>query len=102
MTNCGPPDRVAKQGVMQSIPNFHDGYVTGIRIRDQAAMVYLRSDEGADFELALERLEVLQMKDFGQGDVISIAVVTTDVPPPAVPTVLVSSRSALGGRRTVS
>lgn len=57
---------------MQSIPHFHDGYVTGIRLRDQAATVYIRQVDGADFELALEGLEVLQMEDFRQGNIISM------------------------------
>ena len=45
--------------MIQSIPNFHDGYVTGLKVREGGATLYLQQVDGADFNLILEDLEAL-------------------------------------------
>ncbi len=57
--------------MIQSIPNFHDGYVTGLKVREGGATIYLRQVDGADFDLILEDLEALQIDDFRQGNIVS-------------------------------
>jgi hypothetical protein len=57
--------------MIQSIPNFHDGYVTGLKVREGGATLYLRQVDGADFNMILEDLEALQIDDFRQGNIIS-------------------------------
>lgn len=67
---------------MQSIPHFHDGNVTGIRLRDQAASIYIYQVDGAEFELALEGLEELQAEDFRDGNIISMVEIISGCAPP--------------------
>jgi hypothetical protein len=62
---------------METIPYFHDGHITGIRLRERAATVYLRQVDGTDFRLDLEGLEALQIEDFREGNIISMAEVVT-------------------------
>jgi hypothetical protein len=56
---------------METIPQFHDGYVMGLRTGDEAATIYLQQVDGSDFDLVLDGLEALQIKDFRQGNIIS-------------------------------
>jgi hypothetical protein len=60
---------------MQSIPDFHDGHLTGIRVREASATLYLRQAGGAEYELVLAGLEVLQADDFRQGNIIFALIV---------------------------
>lgn len=62
---------------MQPTSHFHDGYVTGIRLREEAATIYLRQVSGAEYELLLEGLEALQVEDFREGNIISLVEVVT-------------------------
>ncbi|WP_420381753.1 hypothetical protein [Novosphingobium sp.] len=68
---------------MQPIPRFHDGNVTGLRLRDGAATIYLRDVSGSDFELLLEGLEALHVEDFREGNIILVAEVVTGRAPDA-------------------
>jgi len=62
---------------MKPVPRFHDGYVTGIRLRDGAATIYLREVSGGDYELLLEGLETLHVEDFREGNIILCVEVVT-------------------------
>jgi hypothetical protein len=57
--------------MMQPIPNFHDGYITGLKVREGGATIYLQQVDGTDFDLILDKLEALQIDDFRQGNIIS-------------------------------
>lgn len=45
--------------MIQTIPNFHESYVTRLKVREGGAMLYLQQVNGADFDLILEDLEAL-------------------------------------------
>ena len=56
---------------MNAIPNFHDGYLTGVRLRDKSATIYVQRVDGVNYEIGLVGLEALQAEDFRQGNIIS-------------------------------
>jgi hypothetical protein len=68
---------------METILPFHDGNLTGLRLREGAATLYLRQVGGADYELVLEGLEALHIEDFREGNIISIAEIVTGRTPDA-------------------
>ncbi|WP_295632118.1 hypothetical protein [Novosphingobium sp.] len=68
---------------MEPIPRFHDGYVTGLRLRDEAVTIYLQDVSGSDYELLLEGLEALHVENFREGNVILVAEVVTGRTPDA-------------------
>jgi hypothetical protein len=57
---------------METIPHFHDGNVTGIRVRKDAATIYLQQVDGSEFDLVLDGLEALHIDDFRKGNTISM------------------------------
>ena len=56
---------------METIPHFHDGYLTGVRLREGGATLYLREVDGPEYDLILEGLEALHIEDFRQGNIIA-------------------------------
>ena len=62
---------------METIPDFHDGCLTGLRLREGAATLYLRQVDGSDHDLVLEGLEALHIEDFREGNIISRAEIVT-------------------------
>ncbi|MEO7691726.1 MAG: hypothetical protein ABIS51_20755 [Sphingomonas sp.] len=62
---------------METIPHFHDGYLTGVRLREGAATLYLREVDGPEYELILEGLEALHIEDFREGNIISCVEIVT-------------------------
>jgi hypothetical protein len=63
------------------IPRFHDGLVTGIRVTEKSATLFLRQTNDEEYALDLEGLEVLHMEDFQQSNIIShVEVVTLRAP----------------------
>jgi len=68
---------------MESLPNFHDGFVIGLRLQDGAATIYLRQVSGVEYELLLEGLEALQVEDLREGNIISLVDVVTGRKPDA-------------------
>lgn len=66
---------------METIPHFHDGYLTGLRLREGAATLYLREVDGSEYDLILEGLEALHIEDFREGNIIShVEIVTGRTP----------------------
>ena len=66
---------------METIPHFHDGYLTGLRLREGGATLYLREVDGPEYELLLEGLEALHIEDFREGNIIShVEIVTGRTP----------------------
>ena len=61
--------------------DFHDGQLTGIRLFEQSAVLYLRRLDASEHELTLEGLEVLEMSGFRQGNIVqTVEVVTGSLP----------------------
>lgn len=53
-----------------SLPNFHDGHLTGVQLAGEQATLFLRQSDGVDYVLNLHELKALQMDDFRQGNII--------------------------------
>jgi hypothetical protein len=64
-----------------SLPNFHDGYLTGVQLADEQATLFLRRSNGVDSILNLHGLKVLQMEDFREGNIIFDVEVITGTEP---------------------
>lgn len=62
---------------MDAIPHFHDGHLTGVRLRAGAATINLQQLDGSDFDLELEGLEALHLSDFREGNIISMVEVVS-------------------------
>lgn len=56
---------------MNAIPNFHDGNLTGVRLGDKSATIYVQRVDGVDYEIGLVGLEALQAENLRQGNIIS-------------------------------
>ncbi|MDO6415204.1 hypothetical protein Q4F19_12500 [Sphingomonas sp. BIUV-7] len=67
----------------EPVPHFHDGYVTGLSLRERAAAIYLQDVVGSDYELVLDGLEALQIDDFREGNIISNVEIITGRTPDA-------------------
>lgn len=66
---------------METIPPFHDGYLTGLRLREGGATLNLREVDGPEYDLILEGLEALHIEDFREGNIISrVEIVTGRAP----------------------
>ena len=61
--------------------DFHDGRLTGVRLFEQSAILYLRRFDDSEHELTLEGLESLEMSDFRQGNIVqTVEIVTGSLP----------------------
>lgn len=57
--------------MMQKIPNFHDGQLTGIALKDKGAVLSLRRSDGGHYELYLSGIKALHISDLREGNIVA-------------------------------
>jgi hypothetical protein len=55
---------------MNSLPDFHDGFVDGVFLSGSSARIFLRTVKGDRFTLILNELEALRVNDLRKGNVV--------------------------------
>ncbi|MFD9897351.1 hypothetical protein [Mesorhizobium sp. NPDC059025] len=56
---------------LPEIPEFGDGYLTGIELGEKTAVLSIQSYDGAKYQLRLSDLEAFLANEFRQGNIIS-------------------------------
>lgn len=68
----------------QDLPSFHDGYLSGIVLKQKDAVVNLQRSDGSQYELTLCGLKSLQVENFRDGNIVFCLEVITGTAPNAV------------------
>lgn len=69
------------QNTLPQFPSFHDGYLTGIELAEESAVVGLQQCDGTRYRLHLSDIKALLANEFRQGNIISSLNVTTGTSP---------------------